>query len=273
MLSIAGSDSGGGAGIQADLKTFHVFGVFGATAITAVTAQNTRGVLGVRVLEPGFVREQIDAVCVDLHPVAAKTGMLANAAIVEAVADAISDHSLERVVVDPVMVATSGDPLLDPAAVGALIERLLPLATLVTPNVPEAELLSGMAIPDEEAMRDAAARIVDRGAGAVLVKGGHLGSGDVVDVLFDGSGGHLWRGPRIETPHTHGTGCTLSAAAAAGLAHGAPLEAAVEAAIRFTRDAIASAPGLGTGHGPLNHWARSPQAPPDPESAPGAESG
>ncbi len=266
-LSIAGSDSGGGAGIQADLKTFHAFGVFGATAITAVTAQNTRGVLGVRVLEPAFVREQIDAVCDDLPPTALKTGMLGTAAIIETVADAVSDHALERVVVDPVMVATSGDPLLDPSAVGALIERLLPLATLVTPNVPEAELLTGVSIGDEAGMRDAAARIIDRGAGAVLVKGGHVGSDEVVDLLCDGSRTRAWRGPRIETPHTHGTGCTLSAAIAAGLALGAQLDVAVDRAISYTREAIASAPGLGGGHGPLNHWARPSPAPGSPDPA------
>ncbi len=255
-LSIAGSDSGGGAGIQADLKTFHAFRVFGATAITAVTAQNTRGVLGVRVLEPAFVREQIDAVCQDLHPAATKTGMLATAAIIETVSDAVTDHALERVVVDPVMVATSGDPLLDPAAVHTLIGRLLPLATLVTPNLPEAELLTGLTITDEQGMHAAARQIIDRGAGAVLVKGGHTRSGEVVDLLCDASGARSWRGPRIETRHTHGTGCTLSAAIAARLASGAPLEAAVDVAISYTREAIASAPGLGGGHGPLNHWAR-----------------
>jgi hydroxymethylpyrimidine/phosphomethylpyrimidine kinase len=255
-LSIAGSDSGGGAGIQADLKTFQAFGVFGTTALTAVTAQNTRGVLGVRVLEPAFVREQIDAVCQDLRPAATKTGMLATVNIIETVADAVSDHALERVVVDPVMVATSGDLLLDPAAVDTLIDRLLPLATLVTPNLPEAELLAGLTITDEEGIRAAARRIIDRGAGAALVKGGHNRSGEVVDLLCDASGSRSWRGPRIETRHTHGTGCTLSAAITARLASGASLEAAVDAAISYTREAIASAPGLGAGHGPLNHWAR-----------------
>lgn len=255
-LSIAGSDSGGGAGIQADLKTFHAFGVFGTTVLTAVTAQNTRGVHGVRVLEPEFVREQIDAVCHDLGPAASKTGMLGTASIIETVADAASSHSLEHLVVDPVMVATSGDPLLDPTAVETMIEKLLPLATLVTPNLPEAELLAGVTITDEDGMNGAAERILGRGATAVLIKGGHTGGGDVVDLLCDSAGARSWRGPRIETRHTHGTGCTLSAAITAGLAWGAVLEDAVDEAIAYTREAIASAPGLGGGHGPLNHWAR-----------------
>ena len=260
-LSIAGSDSGGGAGIQADLKTFHTFGVFGTTAITAVTAQNTLGVRSVRTMDPGFVREQIDAVCEDLHPSACKTGMLGDAEIIVAVAESIERHALEPVVVDPVMVATSGDPLLEPDALRTLIETLLPLAALVTPNIPEAEMLAGVPISDPDEMEEAARRIGGLGAGAVLIKGGHLRTGEVIDLLWDGSSTTRWSAARIETRHTHGTGCTLSAAIAAGLARGVPLERAVVTAIGYTRDAIASAPGLGDGHGPLNHWAGPPPRP------------
>jgi hydroxymethylpyrimidine/phosphomethylpyrimidine kinase len=268
-LSIAGSDSGGGAGIQADLKTFQAFGVFGATAITAVTAQNTLGVRGVRAMDPEFVREQIDAVCEDLHPGASKTGMLADAGIIVAVAESITKYALERVVVDPVMVATSGDPLLEPDAVDALIGALLPLAAVVTPNVPEAEVLAGMTISHPDDLEEAARRIVERGAGAALVKGGHLDTEGVTDLFWDGTSVVRWGAPRIMTRHTHGTGCTLSAAVAAGLACEAPLERAVDAAIAYTRDAIESAPGLGGGHGPLNHWTRWPCAPPN-RTSPGA---
>lgn len=254
-LSIAGSDSGGGAGIQADLRTFHAFGVFGTTAITALTAQNTRGVLGVEAVSPEFVRKQIDAVAQDLAPAACKSGMLANRRIIEAVADAIAHHSLPNYVLDPVMVASSGDRLLDKGAEKALLERLIPLAVVVTPNLREAEVLTGLEVRDESGMVRAAEALVERGAAAALVKGGHLEGGTVVDMLWDGRDMRSWRRSRVETTSTHGTGCTLSAAIAAGLANGESLVAAVEAALNFVHRAIATAPSLGSGHGPLNHWA------------------
>lgn len=253
LLTIAGSDSGGGAGIQADLKTFEAFGVFGTTAITAVTAQNTRGVTAVAVLDPVMIGAQIRAVCEDLAPDACKTGMLANAAGVLATADALRETGLEPVVVDPVMVATSGDRLLEEDALEALREALLPLAALVTPNLPEAELLLGRSIPDVGALGDAARALVDLGPGAALLKGGHLPGPEVVDVAWDGVELREFRSPRIETTSTHGTGCTLSAAIAAGLAREADLWTAIEIGIRYTRRAIAAAPGLGSGHGPLAH--------------------
>lgn len=252
-LTIAGSDSGGGAGIQADLKTFEAFGVFGTSAITAVTAQNTRGVTAVAVLEPEMIGAQIRAVCEDLAPDACKTGMLANAAGVLATADALRETGLSPVVVDPVMVATSGDRLLEEDALEALREALLPRAALVTPNVPEAELLLGRSIPDAGALRDAARALADLGPGAALLKGGHLPGPEVVDVAWDGADYREFRAPRIETTSTHGTGCTLSAAIAAGLARGSDLWTAIETGLDYTRRAIAGAPGLGGGHGPLTH--------------------
>ncbi|HEX7117881.1 MAG TPA: bifunctional hydroxymethylpyrimidine kinase/phosphomethylpyrimidine kinase [Longimicrobiales bacterium] len=253
-LTIAGSDSGGGAGIQADLKTFHAFGVFGTTAITAITAQNTRGVSAVHAVPADVVRAQIRAVAADLRPAAIKTGMLATAPLVEAVAAAIADEGLENYVLDPVMVATSGARLLDADAEGAVAERLVPLATVVTPNLDEAAILVGHAIEGEADMRRAAETLVARGARAALIKGGHLDAGAVADVLHDGVELHVWRRPRIATTSTHGTGCTLSAAIAAGLALGRPLVEAVADALDFVHRAILEAPGLGAGYGPLNHF-------------------
>lgn len=264
-LSIAGSDSGGGAGIQADLKTFQAFGVFGTTAITAVTAQNTNGVHGVHALDPEFVLSQIECVCADLDPTACKTGMLANAGILRAVVRGIRTCGVPYFVLDPVVVATSGDILLEPDAVTVLIRELLPLATIVTPNRPEAQMLVGREIETLDDVREAAHTLVDRGAGAALVKGGHLAwSGlekraeaappEVIDLLWDGENERVWRGRRVATRHTHGTGCTLSAAITAGLARGHSLVDSVDAAIGYTRAAIARAPGLGSGHGPLDHW-------------------
>jgi hydroxymethylpyrimidine/phosphomethylpyrimidine kinase len=255
-LTIAGSDSGGGAGIQADLKTFQRFGVFGTSAITAVTAQNTRGVTLWEPVSVGLVRAQIEAVVTDLAPSACKSGMLGSAAIVSSVADAIRDHSLRNYVLDPVMVATSGDVLLEPDAIDTIRKQLIPLATLVTPNLDEASLLTGEEIDDEDSMVAAAEILVnDMGAQAALVKGGHLSSGDrVIDVLYDGDA-RTFRSRRIETTNTHGTGCTLSAAITAQLANGESLHAAVRRAIDYVHNAIATAPGLGSGHGPLNHLA------------------
>lgn len=252
-LTIAGSDSGGGAGIQADLKTFHAFGVFGTSAITAITAQNTLGVHAMHAIPLRDVRAQIDAVADDLLPAAVKTGMLATAPLVTEVARAIEHHALGPFVMDPVMVATSGDRLMESAGEVALRERLLPLAAVVTPNLEEAAILSGHSVHTLDDMRKAAHRLVELGAKAALVKGGHL-EGDAVDLLWDGNEERVWRRARIETRHTHGTGCTLSAAITAGLAHGATLPDAVEAATRFVARAIANAPGLGRGRGPLNHF-------------------
>lgn len=262
-LTIAGSDSGGGAGIQADLKTFHSFGVFGTSAVTAVTAQNTVGVQAVQPLDPSIVRRQIESVRADLPPAAAKTGMLANADIVRAAAAALQDFDAP-LVVDPVMVATSGDRLLQPAAVDAILDELLPLATLVTPNLPEAEILAGRPVETEADMSAAAGSILARGAGAVLLKGGHLDGEEVIDLFRSGRVERAWRTPRIPTTDTHGTGCTLSAAIAAGLASGLALEPAIERGLAFTHAAIAAAPGLGAGRGPLDHWAA-----PDARSATG----
>ena len=254
-LTIAGSDSGGGAGIQADLKTFHRFGVFGTSVITAVTAQNTLGVAGWVPLDTSFVLRQIDAVATDLRPAALKSGMLGTAEVVEGVARSIDRYRLEPYVLDPVMVATSGDVLLDPSAVDAIRRTLVPVADLITPNLDEVAVLLGSRPRDEHEMAAAAARLVEElGARAALVKGGHLDGDDVVDVLFDGTTS-FYRRPRVRTTSTHGTGCTLSAAITARLALGDPMRAAVETALDFVHRAILTAPNLGAGHGPLNHWA------------------
>jgi hydroxymethylpyrimidine/phosphomethylpyrimidine kinase len=256
VLTIAGSDSGGGAGIQADLKTFAALGLFGTCAITAVTAQNTVGVSAIHELPVAVVAAQIDAVVTDLRPDAVKVGMLASAAIVEAVAAALERHRLPHVVVDPVMVAKSGDRLLLPEAVDALIRLLLPLATVLTPNLPEAEVLLGrpvVTVADQEA---AARDIAALGPRAVVVKGGHS-AGDPVDVLFAEGALRHYSAARIATRSTHGTGCTFSSAIAASLALGMPVAEAVGAAKRYLTGAIANAPGLGSGHGPVDHgWQR-----------------
>jgi hydroxymethylpyrimidine/phosphomethylpyrimidine kinase len=255
-LTIAGSDSGGGAGIQADLKTFQRFGVFGTSAITAITAQNTKGVTRWEAVSPDLVRAQIDSVAEDLPPAAFKSGMLANAAIASVVALGIREHSLPNYVLDPVMVATSGDVLFENDTIDVIRRELIPQAFLVTPNLHEAAILVGREIDDEDAMARAAETIVtDMGAQAVLIKGGHMASGDrVVDILYDGNV-RAFRAQRLDTRNTHGTGCTLSAAITAQLARGESLHAAVRRAIAYVHNAIASAPGLGSGHGPLNHHA------------------
>lgn len=252
-LTIAGSDSGGGAGIQADLKTFQAFGVFGASAITAVTAQNTLGVRSIHAIPVDVVRDQIDMVVEDLPPAATKTGMLATEEVVRTVVTVLKSGRTGPLVVDPVMVSTSGARLLDERAEEAVRTLLLPRAALVTPNLHEAGILLGRAVETVDDMADAARDLVDLGAGAALVKGGHL-DGDMVDILWDGVDERRWHRARIDTPHTHGTGCTLSAAAAAGLAWGHDLPTAVDEAIRFVAAAIASAPGFGAGHGPLDHF-------------------
>jgi hydroxymethylpyrimidine/phosphomethylpyrimidine kinase len=251
-LTIAGSDSGGGAGIQADLRTFAALRVYGASAITAVTSQNTREVRGVEALPAAFVASQMDAVLDDLPIAAAKTGMLANAGIVEAVARVLRGARAIPVVVDPVMISKSGAALLDDDAVRAVVELLLPRAALVTPNLPEAARLVGFDVVTPADQERAARALVDRGARAALVKGGH-GAGDPVDVLWDGVAVRTFTAPRLATRHTHGTGCTYAAAICAELAKGAALVDATATAHAYVRAAIERAPGLGHGAGPLHH--------------------
>ena len=251
-LTIAGSDSGGGAGIQADLKTFAAYRVFGTSAVTAVTAQNTLGVAAVSMMSADLVRAQVDAVVDDIGIDAAKTGMLGSAAIIEAVAEAVRRHRIEALIVDPVMVATSGDPLLDVDAVDVLLRALLPQAACVTPNLAEAEALVGFPVRDAVSMVAAGRALLDIGARAALIKGGHS-NGDAADLLLTPDGETWLRTERIDTPHTHGTGCTLSAALAAGLARGWTLRQAARSAKQFVYGAIIGAPGLGGGHGPLWH--------------------
>lgn len=261
-LTIAGSDSGGGAGIQADLKTFHQFGVFGTSVVTAVTAQNTLGVRAWEALSVGLVTQQLDALADDLPPLAVKSGMLGSAAVVEAVAAGLARHWLPNYVLDPVMVATSGDRLLDRDAERLIATRLVPLAALVTPNLDEAAILVGAKVSNPDEMERAARGLVQLGAAAALVKGGHLAGDAIVDVLVADGVVRRFAHPRIDTTSTHGTGCTLSAAVTAGLAHGRPLARAVEDALDFVHRAMAAAPGLGKGHGPLNHFVPGPPRPP-----------
>ena len=252
-MTIAGSDSGGGAGIQADLKTFTAFGVYGTSALTAVTAQNTRGVFAVAEVPEEVIALQIDVVLEDIGADAAKTGMLSSATIVETVADRLEAWGVERLVVDPVMVAKGGHPLLQPSAVAAVKERLLPLASVVTPNIPEAEILAGIEIDTDQAARDAARAIFGLGPRFVVVKGGHR-SGDATDLVFDGVAFTELSAERIDTQNTHGTGCSYSAAIAALLARGlAPLEAIAEAKSWLT-EAIRASYAIGDGHSPVNHF-------------------
>lgn len=253
-LTIAGSDSGGGAGIQADLKTFHRFGVFGTSVVTAITAQNTLGVANWAAVPTELITQQIDAVAGDLRPAAIKTGMLADADVVRTVRNGIVKHSLAPYVLDPVMVATSGDPLLTPDTVRAIADELIPLADLVTPNLDEARILTGGDVDDVDAMQRAARILVEGGAKAALVKGGHLSGVEAIDVLATADDLQTFRHPRIDTRHTHGTGCTLSAAIAAHLALGHSLPDSVRLSLDFVHRAIRHAPGLGSGHGPLNHF-------------------
>jgi hydroxymethylpyrimidine/phosphomethylpyrimidine kinase len=252
-LTIAGSDSGGGAGIQADLKTFSAFRVFGMSALTAVTVQNSTGVSAVFDLPPDLVAQQIDAVLDDLGADAIKIGMLSTAAVVEAVGDRLVAHGERPVVLDPVMVATSGDALMQDSARGVLVKRLLPLATLVTPNLHEAAALADMDVTGEADMEEAARRIVALGARRVLVKGGHL-AGSATDLLWDGHTLTRFSAPRIASGNTHGTGCTLSAAIAAGLAHGRALERAVREAKAYVTAAIREGFSPGHGAGVLRHF-------------------
>lgn len=254
VLIIAGSDSGGGAGIQADIKAVMALGGYAATAITALTAQNTLGVHGVLPVPADFVRLQMDAVLDDIGADAVKTGMLGSAETVQAVAEALRRRGAPMLlVIDPVMVAKGGARLLDDPAIAALRCDLLPLATLLTPNIPEAEALTGLTILDHAAARRAALALLELGAQAVLLKGGHMQGSVVQDILATPAGIEVIEAPRIDTRHTHGTGCTLASAAAAGLAQGMALPDAVRRATAYVHTAILAAPGLGAGHGPLGH--------------------
>ena len=254
VLIVAGSDSGGGAGIQADIKSVTALGGFATTAITALTAQNTQGVFGVVGIDPAFIRRQIQVVLDDIGTDAIKTGMLHDAAVIDAVADELAQHQ-DRIpiVVDPVMVAQSGASLLETAALATLSRRLPPLATLLTPNLPEAEKLLGITIDSVAAMESAATQLLELGSRAVLLKGGHMAGETVVDVLASVSGLERFESPRIETRHLHGTGCTLASAIATGLAQKLSLRDAILRARAYLQAAIQAAPGLGQGSGPLGH--------------------
>ncbi len=257
LLSIAGSDPSGGAGIQADLKTFSALGGYGMAVLTALTAQNTRGVTAVHVPPVGFLIAQLDAIFADIEVSAIKIGMLATGDIVHALAKSLAAHPDIPIVLDPVLVATSGDSLGAPDVVEALLASLMPLATVITPNLPEAARLAGSAAPvDEAGMRRLAETLHRRGARAVLVKGGHLDGAEALDVLFDGETYYRFKAPRIDTPNTHGTGCTLSSAIAVFLAQGAGLVDAVDAAKSFLSEALARSGRLtvGGGHGPVHHF-------------------
>ncbi len=252
VLIIAGSDSGGGAGLQADIKAVTMLGGHAATAVTAITVQNTLGVHAVHPLPLDLIEAQARAVLDDISTDAIKTGMLGSIAVVERVAT-ILDTSSAPVVVDPVMVAKGGAPLLADDAIAAVKALMIPRAALLTPNAPEAEALTGIAVTDLDGQRRAGEALLALGAGAVLMKGGHVAGETVIDVLLTPSGETLLEGPRIETRHTHGTGCTLASACAAGIARGLPLEQAVAEAWAYVAEAIRRAPGLGEGHGPLDH--------------------
>ncbi|MEP4052227.1 MAG: bifunctional hydroxymethylpyrimidine kinase/phosphomethylpyrimidine kinase [Litorimonas sp.] len=254
VLIIAGSDSGGGAGIQADIKTCSAFGAYAMTAVTAVTAQNTLGVQSVEFMSPVLVKAQIESCLSDIGADVVKIGMLGTKAIIDVVAEAVEELDA-FVILDPVAVATSGDALLETDAIEALRETLLPLADLVTPNVPEAELLTGLKISDVDDLTKAGDALLGRGVYAALMKGGHLNGSSVVDVLVSEEGANIMSGPRLRSRHTHGTGCTLASAVAANMALGLDLDEAVMRAREFVFEAIRTAPGFGSskGHGPLNH--------------------
>jgi len=254
VLIVAGSDSGGGAGIQADIKTISMLDGYAASAITALTAQNTEGVFGVLPIPPDFIRRQIEVVLDDIGADVIKTGMLHDAAVIEAIVAVLHERAAAiPVVVDPVMIAKGGARLIDPAAIEALKRLLVARAEIITPNLPEAEALCGAKIGDVPEMRAAGETLLALGCRAVLVKGGHLPGEIVSDVLVTAAGVRIWESPRIATRHTHGTGCTLASAIAAGLAQGLGLEGAVDRARNYVQRAIARAPGLGRGHGPLDH--------------------
>ena len=253
-LTIAGSDSGGGAGIQADLKSFSALGVYGASVLTAITAQNTLGVTAIQELPKEIVQAQIDAVLQDIGADAVKTGMIANSEIIEVISRRLRHYDVTRLVVDPVMVAKSGDALLRPEAVETLRRKLIPLAAVVTPNLPEAETLTEHPVRTPEAMRAAAREIVLMGARAAVVKGGHLEGPTAVDVLFDGSEFSEFSSKRVDTRNTHGTGCTFASAIAAYLARGEDVYHAVGSAKRYLSGALMEAYDVGAGHGPVHHF-------------------
>jgi hydroxymethylpyrimidine/phosphomethylpyrimidine kinase len=254
VLIVAASDSGGGAGIQADIKTVTMLGAFAATAITALTAQNTEGVFGVLPIAPDFIRQQMEVVLDDIGADAIKTGMLHDLPVIETIAAALRERAAGLpLVVDPVMVAKGGARLIDPAALDGLKRLLIARAEILTPNLPEAEILCGTSIGNPAEMRAAGEMLLSLGCRAVLVKGGHLSGQTVSDVLVTNAGARVWEGPRLSTRHTHGTGCTFASAIAAGLAQGLNVEEAVDRARAYVQRAIASAPGLGRGHGPLDH--------------------
>jgi hydroxymethylpyrimidine/phosphomethylpyrimidine kinase len=254
VLIVAGSDSGGGAGIQADIKTVTMLGGFAMTAITALTAQNTEGVFGVLPIAPAFIRQQMEVVLDDIGADAIKTGMLHDEGVIDTVASVLEERARSiPLVLDPVMVAKGGAPLIQPEAIDALKRRLVPRAAVLTPNLPEAEILCGRPIADLAGMRGAASALLGLGCRAVLLKGGHLAGDTVHDLLATASGIREWTSPRIDSRHTHGTGCTLASAIAASLAQDMAIEAAVERARNYVQKAIAGAPGFGHGHGPLDH--------------------
>lgn len=254
VLIIAGSDSGGGAGIQADIKTVSMLDAYAATAVTALTAQNTEGVFGILPIPPDFIRQQIEVVLDDIGADAVKTGMLHDAAVIETIAAVVQERAAGiPLVVDPVMVAKSGARLIDPDALDALKGLLIARADILTPNLPEAEILCGTTIGNIAQMQAAGETLRALGCRAVLVKGGHLSGDTVSDVLVTAEGARVWESPRLVTRHTHGTGCTLASAIAAGLAQGLDVESAVDRARAYVQHAIASAPGLGRGNGPLDH--------------------
>jgi len=257
-LTVAGSDSSGGAGIQADLKTFAAFNVYGASVITSITAQNTMGVYAVFDIPPDIVGKQFDAVAEDLDIGALKIGMLSSSEIMEVVAEKIKKYGIEKVVLDPVMVAKTGAPLIKDDAIETLRRIMVPLAYVITPNIPEAKILTGMEIRNPIDMKEAAKRIYDMGAKNVLLKGGHLeGYSKIIDILFDGKSSYVFQADRVETKNTHGTGCTLSSAIAAGLAKGKDIFKAVADAERYINLAIKEAPkNIGHGYGPLYHNVR-----------------
>jgi hydroxymethylpyrimidine/phosphomethylpyrimidine kinase len=253
ILIVAGSDSGGGAGIQADIKTVTALQGYAATAVTALTAQNTEGVYGVLGVEPAFIQKQMQVVLDDIGADVIKTGMLHNSAVIEAVAQVLEDYPDIPVVIDPVMVSASGHALLEEAAVEMLTRRLIPLAAVLTPNLPEAGKLLGQGIREAEAMPKAAENLLSLGPRAVLLKGGHLDAPRLIDVLATSTGTQHFESRRVDTRHTHGTGCTLASAIATGLAQGLDLNEAVGRARAYLQAAIAAAPGFGRGHGPVNH--------------------
>lgn len=253
-LTIAGSDSGGGAGIQADLKTFSALGTFGCSVITAVTAQNTTGVYGIHEIPLDIIESQIDAVLNDLNPNVIKTGMLASIEVIKLISEKIKSSKTKHIVVDPVMIAKGGDKLIQDNAVGHLISELLPLSTVVTPNIPEAEVLSHMAINNTQDIESAAKIIHKMGPDFVVIKGGHSNDSKSNDIIFDGQKFTTLEANRILTKNTHGTGCTYASAIAAGLAKNYSVEKSVKEAKNYVTEAIKNEPGLGNGHGPLNHF-------------------